>query len=579
MKNKILTKIGALVVGLTMAVGVGIAVSNNARLEAKADSATFDFTDISGFSSWGNSYSKHDVSYDQGTVTFASASKQTSTITDRPVTKGGNVIFVAKSGITLSGLTFTCKQWSAKGQTITLHSSTNGGDSYTSTGVTSTNFALTNNSLPEGTNAVKFTFSSTSNQVGITSLAITYTESSGKVDVTGVSLDQSELSIELGKTATLKATVTPGNATNKNVSWSSDDEDVATVEDGVVTAKAIGTATITVTTEDQGKTATCAVTVTEPAPKKTFNLVKDVADLADGDKVIIAAAEFDAAMSTVQNNNNRGQVSITKDEESILEVDNLQIFTLEATETENVYAFNTGDGYIYAASSGSNYLRTQTTNDANGEWKITITSAGVASMVAQGSNTRNTLKYNSTNNPPVFSAYASESTQKDIAIYKAAASDATVLEAAGYAKAFLGAMTCETVDGQSSVTAAEGAWADMKTAYEALSADAQKYLKKHDAADKDAAVPTGDVTKDNAEQYIGAALIRYEWIIHVYTEAAYENFMGRTINTTSGTNVEPVKFDNATKNNITLVIIILSVAAITALGAYLFIDKRRKVSK
>ena len=81
------------------------------------------------------------------------------------------------------------------------------------------------------------------------------------VAVTGVTLDKSEVSITVGKTATLTATITPSNATNKNVSWTSNAEGVATVENGVVTAVAEGSATITVTTKDGNYTAFCEVTV------------------------------------------------------------------------------------------------------------------------------------------------------------------------------------------------------------------------------------------------------------------------------------------------------------------------------
>ncbi len=85
------------------------------------------------------------------------------------------------------------------------------------------------------------------------------------VAVESVALDQTEVSIEAGKTATLVATITPANATNKNVTWATDNDKVATVADGVVTAVAEGKANITVTTVDGEKTATCAVTVT-PVP-------------------------------------------------------------------------------------------------------------------------------------------------------------------------------------------------------------------------------------------------------------------------------------------------------------------------
>ena len=98
----------------------------------------------------------------------------------------------------------------------------------------------------------------------VTSNAATLTVNAATVPVTGVKLDQTELSLYTGESKTLIATVQPSDATNKNVTWSSDKPEVATVENGKVTAKAAGTATITVTTEDGKKTATCTVTVTRP---------------------------------------------------------------------------------------------------------------------------------------------------------------------------------------------------------------------------------------------------------------------------------------------------------------------------
>lgn len=137
-----------------------------------ADEVTLDFTQISGFSDWTTSYTKHEVEYDGfGTVTFASANKSNTTITDMPVTKGGEVTFVAVDGKLIKSLTFTCNQWGSYAQTITLHTSKNGGKSYTQTNVTSETFSLSASDLTD-VNAVKFTFSSTSNQVGIQSLTL-----------------------------------------------------------------------------------------------------------------------------------------------------------------------------------------------------------------------------------------------------------------------------------------------------------------------------------------------------------------------------------------------------------------------
>jgi len=83
------------------------------------------------------------------------------------------------------------------------------------------------------------------------------------VHVKGVTLNKNIITLNIGDTETLTATVAPNNATNKAVKWSTSNEAIATVAtNGVVTAVAAGSATITVTTADGGKTAICVVTVT-----------------------------------------------------------------------------------------------------------------------------------------------------------------------------------------------------------------------------------------------------------------------------------------------------------------------------
>ena len=126
-----------------------------------------------GFSKWNSSYSTRVANYADATVTFKSANKQSSTITDCPVTKGQDVTIVMGDNRTLKSFKLTLKKWSSKAQTVTLHYSKDGGATYTKTSTTSSNFALSA-SVPEGTNAIKFTFSSTSNQVGIVSCELTF---------------------------------------------------------------------------------------------------------------------------------------------------------------------------------------------------------------------------------------------------------------------------------------------------------------------------------------------------------------------------------------------------------------------
>ena len=83
------------------------------------------------------------------------------------------------------------------------------------------------------------------------------------VSVTGVTLDKATASVDVGSTVILTATIEPSNASNQNISWSSDNETVATVENGTVIGVSAGTATIGVMTEDGGYSAVCNITVNE----------------------------------------------------------------------------------------------------------------------------------------------------------------------------------------------------------------------------------------------------------------------------------------------------------------------------
>ena len=106
---------------------------------------------------------------------------------------------------------------------------------------------------------VWYTYSTTIS--GDTTIAVTI-GSVSPISVTGVTISPTTASLEIGGTQQLTATVSPSNATDKTVSWSSNNTSVATVSStGLVTAISSGSATITVTTTDGHKTATCAITV------------------------------------------------------------------------------------------------------------------------------------------------------------------------------------------------------------------------------------------------------------------------------------------------------------------------------
>ena len=149
--------------------------------------------------------------------------------------------------------------------------------------------------------------------IAVGTATITATSEKGKIStcvvtvqavpVTDVTVTPTSVSIKEGANTTLTATVLPNNATNKKVSWSSDNTGVAKVnENGVVTGVATGTATITVTTEDGNKTATCTVKVEEASPVPQTDLTlhvpsvyeeKDIAGGYGGTLTVVGDREYE----------------------------------------------------------------------------------------------------------------------------------------------------------------------------------------------------------------------------------------------------------------------------------------------
>lgn len=141
-----------------------------------------------------------------------------------------------------------------------------------------------------------------------------------------------------------------------------------------------------------------------------YDLVTTASSLAANDKILLAYTDGDApvVLSTNQKTNNReATTDVTLNNDGTLTPGtNAQVITLEKIGSH--FLFNVGDGYLYAASSTKNYLKTEATADANAEASISI-NGGDATIEFQGSNTRNNLRYNENNGSPIFACYASSS--------------------------------------------------------------------------------------------------------------------------------------------------------------------------
>ena len=194
-----------------------------------------------------------------------------------------NKTYTDANGITVSGDDALTKNW---GQSMFSFENYDGVDNvvfslsngnFTSIVINCSDIAIEDASLDNGftQNGNSVTWSGNANTITLKAISdygfisffptsIVFTIEVDDVNVSGVSLSQTEASMTVGETLTLTPTVLPANATDKSVTWTTSDESVATVADGVVTAVAAGTATITVTTTDGAKTATCTVTIAEP---------------------------------------------------------------------------------------------------------------------------------------------------------------------------------------------------------------------------------------------------------------------------------------------------------------------------
>lgn len=157
------------------------------------------------------------------------------------------------------------------------------------------------------------------------SATITATTNNGKTDtckvtvtntkpeiiaVTGIALDKNNVTLDIGESVTLAATVTPENATNKTVTWRSSNTSIVTVNSGKITAIAPGSAVITATTNDSNKTANCNVTVNE-------NVIKSISLSKSPSKLTyLEGEELDISGSTIYvsySDGSKKEVNLTKE--------------------------------------------------------------------------------------------------------------------------------------------------------------------------------------------------------------------------------------------------------------------------
>ena len=270
--------------------------------------------------------------------------------------------------------------------------------------------------------------SSTTGNCGITSIVVTY-EAPNYTDEQKVEKALAGLTDIAGKHNTDFTVETEGKF-DLAVSWTTS----TTEGDGSITIEG-GTATVVRGEQDTTVTVTASITLNEVTKTRDFTVTIDkkpeeggtdpvektwqkVTDIAQIDgilsnaveelKIVITSSDDKKVMGIYASGNNIAAQDFDK-----ANIPDSITSTLVKGAKDSTYAIKQGNNYLYAASSSANQLKASTTLNDNASWKITVTSAGVATVVAQGTNTRNNLKYNSSST--IFACYSSG--QNDISIW------------------------------------------------------------------------------------------------------------------------------------------------------------------
>ena len=218
------------------------------------------------------------------------------------------------------------------------------------------------------------------------------------VNVTGITLSETTKAMITGTSFSLTGTISPANATNKAISWSSNNAAIAAVDgNGKVTAVSAGTATITITTVDGSKAATCVVTVTNPIVNVTgitlsettkavttgtsFNLTSTISP-ANATNKAVSWSSSNAAIATVDGSGKVTAVSAGTATITVTTADGSKAATCVVTVTDpivNVTGITLSET-TKAVTTGTNFNLTGTISPANATNKAVIWSSSNAAI-------------------------------------------------------------------------------------------------------------------------------------------------------------------------------------------------------
>lgn len=332
-----------------------------------------------------------------GKVTALAAGSTTITVktTDGEFTATCTVLVTAKVPVTSVSVSPTSKTLN-KGETVTLTA--------TVSPSTATNKNVTWSSNNTSIATVDSTGKVTALAAGTATITVT-TADGGKTatstitvnptPVSGVSLDQSAISLKVGASQTLVATVTPEEADNKEVTWTSSNTSIATVDStGKVTAVSEGSATVTATSkDDSSKSAQCAVTVLASIG---YDLVTDASTLEAGDKLVIANSANSVAAGSLSSQV-LSSVSASISDDTLELSDDMTVFTLGGSEGN--WTLADSDGQLLGATA----VKKLAWDSGTTTWSISI--SGGSATIQNGTESYGRFLCNTST--PRFTTYTS----------------------------------------------------------------------------------------------------------------------------------------------------------------------------
>lgn len=245
------------------------------------------------------------------------------------------------------------------------------------------------------------------------------------VSVTGVSVP-STMQIKVGKTATITPTITPTNATDKSVTYESNNTQVATIDNnGVIIAHKAGVATITVKTNDGNYEATCKVTVIEGTGG--YELMTDTDKINAGDTIVIASSNNNAVAGDINSSSVMAKVDQTFADNNTT-IEDLATSAIEFTVGgyEGAWTLANQDGKLLGATAAKKLAWDSGTTT----WSITISSSGTT--IQSTTSSYGKILYNI--GSPRFTTYTSAITKSLVlpTIYRLSANSSKEEEKVNY---------------------------------------------------------------------------------------------------------------------------------------------------